>query len=192
MVVAKAVRLLRGHHDRLLTWFLEQPIVVFGAVLNDLKNVPMFDDFPGIVKSENVDTCIIVAAGPNLVTMKNDKISLGDGPLEVGEFTGVITGHLLEVRNKGLAAVCHMGIVLDVFSTGISLNSIAGLTFVEHEVIEIQCVGLVRFGVHSHFGVLCARDAMLKVRINGRQELYAETLGCELLVSQRPIGARNG
>ena len=110
----------------------------------------MLDNFPGVVKSENVDTCIIVAAGPYLVAMKYDKIALRDGPLEMGYFAGVITSHLFKIRDERLFTIRHMGIVLDVDSPGVSLNRLPGSAFVEHKIVESLCIGFVRFGVHCH------------------------------------------
>src|SRR5512134_1114397 len=78
-------------------------------------------------------------------------IAFSYDPLEVHTFARIVPGHPVKVVDKGLLAIRHMRIVLDVGSTCVLFDRVRGSALVEHQVVERKHVSLAtlhRFTVH--------------------------------------------
>jgi len=93
-------------------------------------------DLAAVVEAEDVDAGIIFVAGPLLMAMQHDMVSLGDHALEVHALARILPGHPLEVLDERLLAIGHLGIVLSVGVCGVLLDGFSGLALVEHQVVE--------------------------------------------------------
>jgi len=79
---------------------LEHGVVVRRLGRDDLKDVPVFDDFAGFVEAKDVYAGVVVVARPLLIAVQDDEVAFCDDTLEVHLFPGVVGGHALEVGNE--------------------------------------------------------------------------------------------
>ena len=72
----------------------------------------MLDNLAIVVKPENINASIIIAARPFLVAMKYHQIAFSNCPFERGFLARIIRRHSLEIFDESLFAIGNMGIVL--------------------------------------------------------------------------------
>src|SRR3954451_11277371 len=56
----------------------EHPVVVGGVVGDDLQDIPVLDDLAVGVEAEDVDAGVVVVAGPGLMAVQDDMVTLGN------------------------------------------------------------------------------------------------------------------
>jgi hypothetical protein len=91
-----------------------------------------------------------VSAGPGLVAVQHDVVSLGDHAFELHVLARELGGHADEVIDEGLFAVADVGIVLDVHVAGVERDRIGGTALVEHQIVESGDGLLVALEIGGH------------------------------------------
>jgi hypothetical protein len=116
----------------------------------------MLNDLSVVIESEDVDTCpfAIFIGGPELLTMENNVIALGNRPFEIDALSRIFVRHLFEVLDERLFAVRDERIVLDVHVPGISLDGFGRFALIEQEIVERLRSVLVALELVSHCGSL--------------------------------------
>jgi hypothetical protein len=92
-------------------------------------------------------------ARPFLPAVQNNVIALCNYVLELDVFTGVAAGGFLKIGYESVLAVSDPRIVLNVAVPDVSLDGLARLALIEHEVIKGDHVLLIAFQIgrcHSH------------------------------------------
>ena len=125
----------------------EHTVGVLGFTWNNLQHVPMFHDFTVVIQAENVDPSPNVITRPVLTTVQHNVITFRDDTHELDALARILPRRLLEIRDEPFFAVRYAGIVLDVGSAGIPLDSVARAALVKHQVIERDDVPLVALKV---------------------------------------------
>src|SRR6185295_4673054 len=107
----------------------------------------MLDHLAVGIEAEDVDACpiAIFETRPLLMTVHDDKVALGQDPLEVNALAGKLRRHALEIRDERLFSVANRGVVLGVRRAGISFHGRRGLVLVEHQVIKSLDIAFVAF-----------------------------------------------
>jgi hypothetical protein len=103
----------------------------------------VLDDLAVLIEAEDVDAGVFVVTGPDLVAMQNHIVVFGYHPLELDALAGIFVSHPDEVVDERLFAVGNLRVVLDVRCPGVPLDGFGGAILVEHEVVELDRVGLV-------------------------------------------------
>jgi hypothetical protein len=88
-----------------------------------------------------------------LEAVQDDVITIGQNSFELDVFAGIFASHSLEIFYERLLAVAHSGIVLNVFSTDVLLDSFGWSALIEHEVIEDGHVLLVVLKMILHLAL---------------------------------------
>jgi hypothetical protein len=60
----------------------------------------VLDDVAVLVYAEDVDAGVLMVAGPDMVTVQNDIVVLGECPLELDELAWVLGCHALDVVDE--------------------------------------------------------------------------------------------
>ena len=115
------------------------------SLRHDLQHIPVLDDLAVVVQPENVDTRPGMVAWPVLPAVQDDKVAFGDSADEIDALVGELTSCVLKVIDKGLLAIAHARIVLDVFCTNVALDGVTRTRLIEHQ-INAFVRGLARRG----------------------------------------------
>ncbi len=102
----------------------EHPVVVGRDVGDHLEDVPVLDDPAVVVEAEDVDSGVVVVAGPTLVAVQHDQVAFGDGALELDVLAGVLRRHPVEAVDEGLLAIGDLGVVLAVLRPCVALDGL--------------------------------------------------------------------
>ena len=96
----------------------------------------MFNNFPIIVETKNIDSRIIIITWPFLVIVKHDEITLSNSPFKMNPFPGVTVLHSLKIFDERLLPIRHVWIVLYVYVADILLHCVTRFTLIEHQIIK--------------------------------------------------------
>ena len=79
------------------------------------------------------------------MAMQDDVVALRKCAFERYLFAGKISGHALEIVDKGLFAICDFGIVLDISRADIAFYRFKRAVLIKHQVVEDIGVRLALF-----------------------------------------------
>ena len=96
----------------------------------------MLNDLAILIEAEDIDPGPIVVAGPLLVTVQHNVISLCNDSFELHAFPRVLQRHAGKVLDERFLAVRYCGVVLDVQISSILLDGLLRLALIEHQVVE--------------------------------------------------------
>lgn len=105
-------------------------------IRNDLQHIPVFNNFAVLIKSKDVDACIILVPRPLLVTMQHNVVLLGYSAPERDLFIWKLGSHALRIVDKSLLSISHVRVMLGIRSTDLFLDGLPRTALVEHQVIE--------------------------------------------------------
>jgi hypothetical protein len=111
----------------------------------------MLHDFAILIKSKDVDPCIVFVSRPLLVTMEDHLIFFRYRSFEVRPFARILRAHSLEILDERFLAVRDMRVVLYVLITRVLLDGLTRLTLIEHQIIERLRVALVLLQIVAQF-----------------------------------------
>ncbi len=83
--------------------------------------------FAVVLQAEDVDTGVVVIAGPDLVAVEHDEVALGDDPLELLALAWILARHAFEVVDEGLLRVPDVRVVLDADVAREPLDGLGGM-----------------------------------------------------------------
>lgn len=125
--------------------------VAIGRILrHDLQNIPVLDNLPICIETEDIDASPMLVTWPFLITMKHDMVVLGNDALEVHALARVLLRHSFEVCDECLLSIRYVRIVLDVGIADKLAHGLGWLALIEHEVIEAGNVPLVALDLFVH------------------------------------------
>ena len=78
---------------------------------DELQDIPVLDELAALVEPKDVDLCVVVVAGPALVTVEDAQVTFGNRPFELDALTGILSRHALEVLDERAFAVSDVGVV---------------------------------------------------------------------------------
>lgn len=129
---------------------LEHGVVVGRLRRNNLKHIPVFDDFPLLIEPENINSRPVGIARPLLVAVQHDIISLRDHVFEFHALARIFCRHALEMGDEGCFAIPDRRVVLDVLVAGVAFDGLRRAALVEHQVVEGRHRALVAFELVGH------------------------------------------
>jgi hypothetical protein len=97
-----------------------------------LKNIPVLDDLPVLVETENINPSIVVIARPLLMTVEYHPVSLRYRPFEMYFLARIPRIHSLEIVNERFLTIADFRIVLDILVADIFLYGFSWSALVEH------------------------------------------------------------
>ena len=129
-----------------------------------LQNVPVLHDHSRIIDTEYFDPSVIEAARPDLVTIKDHHVAVGETSLDFDSLSGVLARHSFEIVNEPSLASRDMRIVLDVVVAGKTFDRLAWSAIVKDQTVNGDCIRLVSFKVV--LDVFAPRE-FLAITVNG-------------------------
>jgi len=86
----------------------------------------VLDDLAVAAEAEDVDSGLVVIAGPLLEAVEHDQVAVGDCAHELDRLAGVLGLHPLEVLDESVFAVAHVWDVLDVLGSRVAFDGSRG------------------------------------------------------------------
>jgi len=124
---------------------LEHAVRVRRFLRDDLQHVPVFNDFAFVIQSEDVNPGVVVVAWPVLEAVKNNKLTLGNGSLDLDAFAWPLAGHSLEISDETVLSRRNVWIMLSVDVADITFDGLEWSTLIEHELVKSDYIFLVAF-----------------------------------------------
>ncbi len=96
----------------------------------------MLHDLARGVQREDVDPGVVGVAGPGLMAVEHDEISLCDRTHELHSSSRMVPSHALEILDERVLAVTDVAVVLDVSLPHVPLDGCGRTALVEHQVVD--------------------------------------------------------